>query len=161
MDAFISNGTLVDNDERGSSIIGDGLAAASLDFYDYEDNPDRSRCIILSTDNDLMGEEIITLPEAGEMCKERDIIVYGIGTEIMNNDQREMMKETVENTGGTFFYGEDDDVVENIVTEIRKQMATLDETQYEIVETDLPETPFKLLLFSLALMLLLAFILKV
>ena len=40
-------------------------------------------------------------------------------------------------------------------------MATLDETQYEIVETDLPETPFKLLLFSLALMLLLAFILKV
>ena len=72
-----------------------------------------------------------------------------------------MMKETVENTGGTFFYGEDDDVVENIVTEIRKQMATLDETQYEIVETDLPETPFKLLLFSLALMLLLAFILKV
>ena len=161
MDAFISNGTLVDNDERGSSIIGDGLAAASLDFYDYEDNPDRSRCIILSTDNDLMGEEIITLPEAGEMCKERDIIVYGIGTEIMNKDQREMMKETVENTGGTFFYGEDDDVVENIVTEIRKQMATLDETQYEIVETDLPETPFKLLLFSLALMLLLAFILKV
>lgn len=161
MDAYISNGTLVDNEERGSSIIGDGLAAASLDFYDYEDNPDRSRCIILSTDNDLMGEEIITLPEAGEMCQERDIIVYGIGTEIMEKNQREMMKQTVEATGGTFYYGEDDDVVENIVKDIRQQMATLDETQYEIVETELPETPFRLLLLSLSLMLVLAFILKV
>ena len=95
------------------------------------------------------------------MCQERDIIVYGIGTEIMEKNQREMMKQTVEATGGTFYYGEDDDVVENIVRDIRQQMATLDETQYEIVETELPETPFRLLLLSLSLMLVLAFILKV
>ena len=38
---------------------------------------------------------------------------------------------------------------------------TFDETQYEIVETELPETPFKLLLFSISMMLLLAFVLKV
>ncbi len=160
-EAFISNGTLVDNAERGSSIIGDGLAAAALDFYDYEDKPDRSRVIIFSTDNELYGEEIITLPEAGQMCQDRDITVYGIGTEKMAPADRAMMKEVVEDTGGTFYYGEDDDVVEGIVSEIRRQIATLDDTQYEIVEYETPETPFRLLLLSLSLMLLLAFLLKV
>jgi len=160
-EAFISNGTLVDNAERGSSIIGDGLAAAALDFYDVEDKPDRSRVIIFSTDNELYGTEIITLPEAGQMCQDRDIIVYGIGTEKMASADRAMMKEVVEDTGGTFYYGEDDDIVENIVAEIRQQMATLDDTQYEIIEYETPEVPFKYLLLSLCLTLLLAFILKV
>jgi hypothetical protein len=161
MEAYISNGTLVDNDERGSSIIGDGLAAAALDFYDYEDKPDRTRVIIFSTDNDLLGDEIITLPEAGELCQERDITVFGVGTEKMDPDQRQMMKDTVEGTGGTFYYGEDKDIVENIVDDIRRQIATLDDTQYEIIEYDTPETPFRLLLLTLSLMLLVAFILKV
>ena len=160
-EAYIQNGTLVDNAERGSSIIGDGLAAACLDFYDVEEKPDRTRVIILSTDNELLGEEIITLPEAGQMCQDRDIIVFGVGTEKMASHDRQMMKEVVEGTGGTFYYGEDDDIVEDIVADIRAQIATLDETKYEIVETELPETPFKWLLFSISLMLLLAFILKV
>ena len=161
MEAYMSNGTLVDNETRGSSIIGDGLAAAALDFYDYEDKPDRTRVVIFSTDNDLLGDEIITLPEAGELCRERDITVFGIGTEIMDPDQRQMMKDTVEGTGGTFYYGEDKDIVDNIVEDIRKQIATLDDTQYEIIEYDTPETPFRLLLLTLSLMLLVAFILKV
>lgn len=161
MDAYITNGTLVDNETRGSSIIGDGLAAACLDFYDYEEKPDRTRVIILSTDNDLLGEEIVTLPEAGEMCQQRDITVFGVGTEIMDPEQRQMMKDTVEGTGGKFYYGEDRDMVENIVDDIRAQIATLDDTQYEIVENELPEKSFRLLVFTLALMLLVAFILKV
>ena len=160
-EAYISNGTLVDNETRGSSIIGDGLAAACLDFYDYEENPDRTRVIILSTDNELYGEEIITLPEAGDMCSERDIIVFGVGTETMVDADRAMMKSVVEGTGGTFYYGEDDDIVDNIVDDIRAQIATLDETRYEIIETETPEKTFRLLLLSLSLMLLLAFILKV
>ena len=160
-EAYISNGTLVDNEQRGSSIIGDGLAAAALDFYDYEEKPDRTRVIILSTDNELLGEEIITLPEAGELCQERDITVFGVGTDKMVNEDRQMMKDVVEGTGGTFYYGEDDDIVENIVEDIRKQIATLDDTRYEIVETELPEKSFKWLIFTLSCMLLLAFILKV
>ena len=95
------------------------------------------------------------------MCQERDITVFGVGTEQMESSQRQMMKETVEGTGGTFYYGEDKDMVENIVADIRKQIATLDDTQYEIVENELPETPFRLLVLSLSLMLLVAFILKV
>ncbi len=161
--AFIENGTIVGWPERGSSIIGEGLAAASLDFYDVEEKPDRTRIIIFTSDNDnaVIGDEIVTLPEAGKMCQERGITVFGIGTEIMKDIDRKMMQETVEGTGGSFWYGEDDDVVDNIVANLRKQMAALDDTQYEIIENELPEKPFKVLLFSLALMLALAFILKV
>lgn len=161
LDAYISNGTLVDNEERGSSVIGDGLAAACLDFYDYEEKPDRTRVIIMSTDNDLQGIEIVTLPEAGKMCEERDITVFGVGTEVMEPEQRTMFKDTVEGTGGTFYFGEDDDIVDNIVSDIRAQIASLDDTQYEVIENELPETGFKLLIVSISLMLLAAFVLKV
>ena len=161
LEAYIENGTLVDNQERGSSIIGDGLAAACLDFYDYEDKPDRTRVILFSTDNELFGDEIITLPEAGQMCEDRNITVFGIGTEKMADPDRAMMKRVVEDTGGTFYYGEDRDIVGNIVDDIRAQIATLDDTKYEIIETEMPEKAFRLLLLSISLMLLLAFILKV
>jgi len=163
MEAFLENGTLVGWPERGSSIIGEGLAGAVLDFYDVEEKPDRTRIIIFTSDNDnaVIGDEIVTLPEAGEWAKERGITVFGIGTEMMRDADRQMMKETVESTGGAFWYGEDDEVVSDIVTNLRKEMATLDDTQYEIVETELPEKSFRLLLLSIALMLFLAFILKV
>ena len=163
--AYLENGTLVGWPDRGSSIIGEGLAGAVLDFYDVEEKPDRTRIIIFTSDNDNAikegEEEIVTLPEAGEWAKERNITVFGIGTEMMLDADRKMMKETVENTGGTFWYGEDKDVVDDIVANLRKQMATLDDTQYEIIENEIPEATFRMLLLSIALMLLCAFILKV
>ena len=161
LDDFISNGTLIGNEDRGSSIIGDGLAAASMDFNNLEEDPDRTRIIIFSTDNDLQGDEIITLPEAGEMCKEKGIIVYGIGTEYMNNSDRKEMQNAVENTGGEFFYGESTTAVRDIVSVIEDQVESLDDASYEITEKDQPETPFYLLLLSVSVMMLLAFITKV
>lgn len=161
LEAYISNGTLVGNEERGSSIIGDGLAAAALDFYDYEEKPDRTRVIIMATDNDCAGEEIIPLPDAGKLCEERDIVVFGVGTESMYADDRSEFRDAVEGTGGSFYYGESNSVVEDIVDDIREQIATMDDTQYEVLEHELPETGFKLLLLSVSLMLLCAFILKV
>ena len=134
-------------------------------IHDVEEKPDRTRIIIFTSDNDIAikdgEEEIVTLPEAGEWAKERGITVFGIGTEMMRDEDRKMMKETVESTGGTFWYGEDSDVVEDIVANLRKQMATLDDTQYEIIENEIPEATFRLLLLSISLMLLCAFILKV
>jgi len=161
LDSYISDGTLVGNQERGSSIIGDGLAAAALSFPDVEENPDRSRIVIFTTDNDLLGTELITLPEAGQLCKDRGIIVYGVGTEVMDPVQKQMMMDTVIYTGGEFFYGESPSVVGGIVSDIQEQVATLDETHYEIIETDVPETPFKFLIVAIIAMILLAFILKV
>ena len=163
VEAFLENGTLVGFPDRGSSIIGEGLAGAVLDFYDIEEKPDRTRIIIFTSDNEnaVIGDEIVTLPEAGQWAKERGITVFGIGTEMMKDADRRMMQDTVEMTGGSFWNGEDDEVVAEIVSNLRREMASLDDTQYEIVENELPETPFRLLLLSISLMLLCAFVLKV
>ena len=161
LDDFISKGTLVGNEMRGSSIIGDGLAGAAMSFNNLEEDPDRTRIIIFSTDNDLAGEELITLPDAGKMCEEKNIIVYGIGTEYMYSADLKEMKKTVENTGGEFFYGESNTAVRDIVSAIEDQVETLDDATYEITEVDQPEIPFYLLLTTIAAMILLAFVTKV
>ncbi len=161
LDDYISKGTLVGNEMRGSSIIGDGLAAAAMSFSNLEEDPDRTRIIIFSTDNDLAGDELITLPDAGKMCEENNIIVYGIGTEYMYSGDLNEMKKTVEDTGGEFFYGESNTAVRDIVYAIEDQVETLDDATYEITEVDQPEIPFYLLLTSIAAMILLAFVTKV
>lgn len=161
LDEYISAGTLVGNAERGSSIIGDGLAAAALDFTNIEEDPDRSRIIIFSTDNDLQGTEIITLPQAGQLCVDRGITVYGIGTEQMYPSDKTMMRNTVEMTGGEFYYGEDSRVVSNIIDNIQEHVASLDTIEYEISETVTPEIPFIILLISMACMILLQWLCKV
>ena len=119
------------------------------------------RIIIFSTDNDLAGEELITLPDAGKICEEKNIIVYGIGTEYMYSGDLKEMKKTVENTGGEFFYGESNTAVRDIVSAIEDQVETLDDATYEITEVDQPEMPFYLLLTTIAAMILLAFVTKV
>jgi len=161
LDRYISDGTLIGNADRGSSIIGDGLAAAALDFNNIEEDPGRSRIIIFSTDNDLQGDEIITLPEAAQLCVDRGITVYGIGTEQMYPSDKRMMKNAVELTGGQFYYGEDSRVVSNIIDNIQEHVATMDTVQYEISENITPEIPFMILLISMAFMILLEWLCKV
>lgn len=163
LDAFISDGTLVDNETRGSSIIGDGLAGGALAFSDVEENPDRTRIMIFTTDNDdnSYGNDYFTLEEAGELCQERGIIVYGIGTENMYTRDRQEMKTVVENTGGEFFTGENRRAVNRIVNNINETVATLDEVHHEITEIDQPETAFIMLLASVSMMMMLACLSKV
>ena len=161
LDEYISAGTLIGNSERGSSIIGDGLAAAALDFNNIEEDPDRSRIIIFSTDNDLQGTEIVTLPEAAQLCVDRGIIVYGIGTEQMYSSDKRMMKNAVELTGGEFYYGKSEHVVNNIVDNILEQVATLDTVEYEMRENVTPQIPFIILVISMACMILLEWLCKV
>lgn len=161
LDRYISDGTLIGNADRGSSIIGDGLAAAALDFNNVEEDPGRSRIIIFSTDNDLQGDELITLPEAGQLCVDRGITVYGIGTEQMYPSDKAMMKSAVEMTGGEFYYGEDSRVVSNIIENIQEHVATMDTVEYEISEHITPEIPFMILLLSMAFMIMLEWLCKV
>ena len=161
LDRYISDGTLIGNQDRGSSIIGDGLAAAALDFNNIEEDPGRSRIILFSTDNDLQGDEIITLPDAAQLCVDRGITVYGIGTEQMYPSDKRMMKNAVELTGGQFYYGEDSRVVSDIIANIQEHVATMDTVEYEISEHITPEIPFMILLISMAFMILLEWLCKV
>ena len=61
---FISSGTITGNETRGSSLIGTGLAATVNNFAGLgEEGDNRTRVVIISTDNDVMGNEIITMPQ--------------------------------------------------------------------------------------------------
>jgi len=163
LDEYISNGTLVNNEYRGSSVIGDGFAGGALAFNDWEVNPDRTRIMIFTTDNESnsRGHDYFTMQEASQLCQDRGILVYGIGTESMTTADEEEMREAVLATGGAFYTGEDRRTVNRIVNNINETVATLDEVHYEITEIDQPEIPFYLLLASVSMMMILAWISKV
>ena len=57
--------TLANDDERRASLVGDGLASCVLGF-DHTDK-ERSRTILLATDNEVFGEGIYNLSEAIEL----------------------------------------------------------------------------------------------
>ncbi len=148
-DSYIMSGTLVGNEELGSSLIGDGLAAAACDFT--ETNEKRSRFIIFSSDNDLAGEPRVTLEEAASLCMANGVVVYGIGTENMREEDMQQMRECVEGTGGFFFLEEKDGGMEQIVAEIDQSEQRVIEGDKRVVRTDIIEIPFIMLLISVSM----------
>ena len=133
---YLIDGTLVGADERGSSLIGDGLATTVYDFPDLEDK-DRTRVIIFSTDNDLEGTPIVTLDEAADICKENNVVVYGIGTSQMYDDNKAEMESAVKKTGGTFYLQEESGTVKHIVEEIEKKGKNLVKGGTQIQEVEI------------------------
>ena len=142
---YIIEGTLVGSEDRGSSLIGDGLATSVYDFSDLEE--DRARIIIFSTDNDLQGTPIVTLGQAASLCKENNITVYGIGTSEMLDKDKETMKAAMIKTGGKFYLQEESGTVSDIVENIEKEGKSLVKGKKEIQEIPMVEVP-AILLFS-------------
>lgn len=153
---YIIDGTLGGPEERGSSLIGDGLATTVYDFPDLEEK-DRTRVIIFSTDNDLQGTPLVTLNQAADICKENNVVVYGIGTSQMLEEDKAEMKSAVTKTGGTFYLQEESGTVEDIVKEIEKKGKNLVKGGTEIQEVELVEVPAIILIFSVFFMLVLKF----
>lgn len=120
---YLLDGTLVGNEERGSSLIGDGLATAACDFPDLGE--DRTRIVILSTDNDLAGTPVFTMDAAADLCVDKKVTVYGIGTNNMSDDNMENMKSAVNKTGGKFYVQEESGTMDGIVDDISKQAKSL------------------------------------
>lgn len=143
---YISSGTLIGNMERGSSLIGDGLAAASYCFT--SDDPDRSRVIIFSSDNALEGTPLVTTKEAAEICKKNNVIVYGVGTYDMSPIDDSDMKEAVELTGGKYYRENYSGSMKEIVNDIEQMSGSLIEGTKEVREADHPENLI-ILLFAL------------
>jgi len=126
---------------EGSSLIGDGLAACSLRF----DTPDkdRSRSIILATDNLVVGESIYSLPQAGELATELGIRVYGINPG--DSEAREYLavlaaefETVVTDTGGAYYALGDPGAIGSIVERIAAEQATLTRAAPQVVLSDRP-----------------------
>ncbi|MBX3194426.1 MAG: VWA domain-containing protein [Microbacteriaceae bacterium] len=132
---------------NGSSLIGDGLASCVLRF----DNPDleRSRTIILATDNALAGDPIVTLEEATSFALEREVRVYGITPSGMFGPDEDDLRDQLRRTGGEVFGVDDTGAGQNIVDEVLDDQATTLEGVPELVVIDHPGWPFRIAVLAL------------
>lgn len=156
---YIIDGTDVGDEERGSSLIGDGLATAACDFPDISE--DRTRIVILSTDNQLDGTPIFSLDEAAYLCSKKKITVYGIGTNLMADTDMESMKSAVEKTGGKFYLEEESGTVGSIVDSISKEAKSLVKGRVIVKEIPWIQVPIILLCISFTLQILSVKLLKI
>ncbi|MDO4966200.1 MAG: VWA domain-containing protein [Lachnospiraceae bacterium] len=157
-DNFLYGGTLIGNELRGSSLIGDGLTSGLINFP--PDSKDRTKIIIFATDNDKNGDGYLSLMEAAEYCKKKDVTVYGIGTELMYAKDKEEMKQAMELTGGKFFLEEDSKTFHKITEEIESKSASLVKGKVIMKEVETPEKAFLVLCISAFIFILATILLK-
>jgi hypothetical protein len=140
-DWAFANGTLLGN---GSSMIGDGLASCVMRFDDLD--AERSRSIVFATDNYVAGEQIMTLPEAGEYAGERGVVVYGLNPGDVESldyigEFADEMRGVVEGTGGGYWALEDPSAVPSIVEQVQSRQAERFTGEPVLVVTDKPTVP--------------------
>jgi Ca-activated chloride channel family protein len=122
--------------EGGSSLIGDGLASCVLRFDRLDEK--RSRTIVFVTDNMRAGTPIMTIEQAGEFAKERDIRVYAIAAEHTPDFAGITLAEVATGTGGAAFQMTDTHTVDAVIAEIQKLEATRIELPADVVADDRP-----------------------
>lgn len=149
---YYDAGTLCNNDSRGSSLIGEGLGTALYSFP-YINDSERTRVIIMSTDNQLnaFSGEVMNLRQAAEYCKKNKVTVFGIFPSEENfyqpeeHDYSSCMSEfrnAVEKTGGKLYIRTRDQAVSTIVKAIQKQEVMTVNMVMSKETTDMPRTPF-------------------
>ncbi|MFC7788014.1 vWA domain-containing protein [Microbacterium sp. MAHUQ-60] len=139
----------------GASLIGDGLAACTMRFDHLDD--DRSRSVILATDNELAGASILTVREAAQYAKSKKVRVFALNP--VQGKDAEVSAELADAallTGGQSYALRDTTSVADIIAEIQKQEATALKGQAQVVRVDSPN-----LVIALMLMAILGFLLLV
>ena len=159
--SYYEAGTLYRSDEKGSSLIGEGLGSALYSFP-YIGEADRTRVIIMCTDNELNEyfPQIMTLSDASEACKNNKTTVFGIfpseekfylpqeySYELCSSE----FKTAVENTGGKFYVRTDQHPVSEIVQDIQKQEAMMVKVVSSRENVDIPEGAFIMLLLGIVM----------
>ncbi len=130
---YYDAGTLINNYQKGSSLIGEGLATALYSFPRL-DEQDRTRIIIMSTDNaqEALSKPLVEVEEACDLCAGHDIRVFGVfpskesyydGNRVSYENAMNELKTAVEGTGGTFYRESDTLSVADMVDDIEKQEA--------------------------------------
>ncbi|NYI46109.1 hypothetical protein BJ993_003189 [Nocardioides aromaticivorans] len=98
--AIYTAGTVIDWEVQ--SQLGDGLASC-VQRFDHRDQ-DRSRAIVLASDNEPIGEGIYDLDGAAELARDEKVVVHGIAAP-MTADRPSAVRrfqDAVTSTGGTF-----------------------------------------------------------
>ena len=159
---LIDNPVTLDNDVRGSSLIGEGLASCLFNFPYLEDS-ERTRVIIMVSDNAQAELEppAIELAEAANMCKNNDVAVFGIfpPAEALRDLRPEQnfdnlsadMRQNIRKTGGEFYVVGSDFDTEDIISQIRSHEAMqVDEVSVNR-QTDYPNSAIMICILGLVL----------
>ncbi|UYO96987.1 VWA domain-containing protein [Microbacterium sp. M28] len=121
----------------GASLIGDGLASCAMGF-DHEGD-ERSRSIILATDNEVNGASIVTLEEAAAYAASKAIRVFALNpVEGKDAGPSEELIAAAEATGGAAFGLRETTTVGDIVTQVQEEEATELRGQAQVVWSDHP-----------------------
>ena len=134
------SGTLIGN---GSSLVGDGLASCVVRFDQGTAN--RSRSVIMVTDNFVAGEQIFTLPQAAQLAADRGIRVYGINPgDAAAKDYLAAFANEFETsvlaTGGAYYALDDPSVIPAVVDRITSEQASIlpGQPQVQVIEQPQP-----------------------
>ncbi|WP_417512261.1 VWA domain-containing protein [Microbacterium sp.] len=133
----------------GASLIGDGLASCAMRF-DHRDD-ERSRSIILATDNELAGASIVSLEEAASYAASAGVRVFALNpVQGVNTEISDELVAAAEATGGEAYGLRDTTTVADIIADVQEQDATELRGQAQVVWTDTPNV-WIAVLFVLAL----------
>jgi hypothetical protein len=87
-----------------ASVIGDGIVSC-VNRFDSSAS-DRTRAVIVSSDNDPLGSPAYSLSDAASYAAQHGVLIYGIGAASLDRPDRSAAKEAMarasERTGGIF-----------------------------------------------------------
>lgn len=124
----------------GSSLIGDGVVNC-VEAFDRKDE-ERSRSMILATDNELAGEPLFTLSEASDHALETDVRIYALApSRYFFPLNLEELERAAEETDGEFHSMSDERAVDRIVTSVQATEARLTDGRLVTLFHDKPVVP--------------------
>lgn len=126
-------------DASSTSLVGDGLVSCALLFDDAGE--DRSRTILLATDNEVIGTPIYPLREAAQEVSDRGITTIGIYAGAPSEEfprARAELEQVLFDSGGLFFAADDPSAVDSIIDRITASQGGQDDSETEVVTTDEP-----------------------
>lgn len=139
----------------GASLIPDGLASCAMRFDHQGD--ERSRSIILATDNEVNGASIVTLDEAADYAASVGVRVFALNpVQGVNDKISEELIAAVQRTGGESYGLRETTTVADVIADVQEQDATELRGQAQVVWTDAPNLWIAVLLvFGLGFLVLL------
>lgn len=146
--SYLTAGTTVG---EGSSKTGEGLASCLYDFADLES--DRSRIIILSSDNEVFGGQLVDVVGAAELANNKKVKVYVLAPGTTHNENLTELQKAASLAGGKIYIHGNANNTSEVIAEIENTEKTLLEGASKTVEIDHPVA-----LFVLAMVFFLAFI---
>ncbi|MFF1251547.1 VWA domain-containing protein [Pseudarthrobacter sp. NPDC058329] len=141
---------------RGSSLIGDGLASCLNSFptgKGQDTTPQRSRSVVLATDNFVSGEPIMTLQEAAGIARDRAVRVYALNPGDLDygagaNQPGAQLREAAQSSGGAYYALDSPEAVAGIVAAVQETEAAALQGAPTAVASDRADLPLIFALFS-------------